>query len=457
VSRWATVSYSAGFRVSPSADRIQNFLTTVNYCCCFADNDDIHHLKNGSSGPFIVQCNYSSVGGPLYVGEGAKPFFIPLRALLVGDCPNLLVAGKTMSQTFHANSNTRLHPSEWTSGVAAGGTAVLMVQNKWSSADALRNVATVQKFLNSSAVGQPLLWAGLPPADDPVGWVCELGRCIHVGSSGADATRSAGGVIYNTSSCSGVCSALGPREWVASNADWLPWHTTTNDIRATVATSLKKSTTAAVQQPPDDVRLAPAGMLCRKLANTTFDGHFLCTPEVNFSTGYGSACELGRCFPVGAAAAAQANASRRLSAGADCQTAACSSSSAGTPPHLAEDEWLAEATAWTRSPTHPSDLNANVPTYLLKVAANAGDLPPEQKLAVRAVFVETNRYFNGNHVEFTRIFGFSAEFDGSFGAAGVLMQAGCRRAVCWALAVQPPGVASSGVATMVPSAAHIVR
>lgn len=37
--------------------------------------------------------------------------------------------------------------------VAAGGTAVLMVRNKWTAADALTNVATVQDFLNSSAVG----------------------------------------------------------------------------------------------------------------------------------------------------------------------------------------------------------------------------------------------------------------------------------------------------------------
>ena len=45
--------------------------------------------------------------------QGGKPYYIPLRALMVGGAPNLLAAGKTMSQSFHANSNTRLHPSEW--------------------------------------------------------------------------------------------------------------------------------------------------------------------------------------------------------------------------------------------------------------------------------------------------------------------------------------------------------
>jgi hypothetical protein len=62
-------------------------------------NDDTHHLH-------VPQCVY-----PAYIGngrgEGAKPYYIPLRALLVGGAPNLLVAGKTMSQSFHANSNTR--------------------------------------------------------------------------------------------------------------------------------------------------------------------------------------------------------------------------------------------------------------------------------------------------------------------------------------------------------------
>jgi hypothetical protein len=63
-------------------------------------------------------CRYPSyiVGA----GEGGKPYYVPFRALMVGSAPNLLVAGKLLSQSFHANSNTRLHPSEWTTGVAAG-------------------------------------------------------------------------------------------------------------------------------------------------------------------------------------------------------------------------------------------------------------------------------------------------------------------------------------------------
>jgi hypothetical protein len=87
-----------------------------------------------------------------------------MRALMVGGAPNLLVAGKLMAQSFHANSNTRVHPSEWSSGVAAGGTAALMLMRGWhDTSDAYANVAVVRSYLNSSKVGQPLDWTGLPP------------------------------------------------------------------------------------------------------------------------------------------------------------------------------------------------------------------------------------------------------------------------------------------------------
>jgi len=112
-------------------------------------NDDVHPLKS---------CKY-----PAYMasaGHGSKPFYLPLRALTVEGADNLLVAGKTMAQTFHANACTRVHPGEWASGVAAGGAASFMVDNKLSTTVELYNqVEELAAFLNSSAVGQPLDWA----------------------------------------------------------------------------------------------------------------------------------------------------------------------------------------------------------------------------------------------------------------------------------------------------------
>lgn len=61
------------------------------------------------------------------------PYFIPFRALTNETVPNLLVAGKTMAQTFHANGATRLQPVEWNSGAAAGLAGAYMTQNNIAS------------------------------------------------------------------------------------------------------------------------------------------------------------------------------------------------------------------------------------------------------------------------------------------------------------------------------------
>jgi hypothetical protein len=57
------------------------------------------------------------------------PFCIPFRALTNRRFGNLLVAGKTMAQSFMANSATRLHPIEWSTGTAAGVAAADMARS----------------------------------------------------------------------------------------------------------------------------------------------------------------------------------------------------------------------------------------------------------------------------------------------------------------------------------------
>jgi hypothetical protein len=94
-----------------------------------------------------------------YISSGKKvlPYFIPFRALTVDGAPNLLVAGKTMAATFLANAALRLHPEEWSSGVAAGVSAAMMSMNGWSStAEALVNVKQIQERIQN--VGSPLSW-----------------------------------------------------------------------------------------------------------------------------------------------------------------------------------------------------------------------------------------------------------------------------------------------------------
>lgn len=83
------------------------------------------------------------------------PFFIPFRALTNKAFDNLLVAGKTMAQSFHANAATRLHPIEWHSGVAAGVAAAHMNQYQISSELALKNIGDIQTKVSKY---QPINW-----------------------------------------------------------------------------------------------------------------------------------------------------------------------------------------------------------------------------------------------------------------------------------------------------------
>ena len=73
----------------------------------------------------LVDCQYSRKHTE---SHDTLPFTIPFRALTNEGYGNLLVAGKTMAQTFLANSATRLHPIEWSTGTAAGVAAAEMAR-----------------------------------------------------------------------------------------------------------------------------------------------------------------------------------------------------------------------------------------------------------------------------------------------------------------------------------------
>jgi len=114
--------------------------------------DDVHKLQSSDGSR---KCDWPAAytaadGWP----HAMKAFYVPFRALTVNGSPNLLVAGKTMAQTFHANAATRLHPCEWHSGVAAGAAAVLMVQRNLTTAALAANVSMLQALLNSSLIGE---------------------------------------------------------------------------------------------------------------------------------------------------------------------------------------------------------------------------------------------------------------------------------------------------------------
>ena len=108
---------------------------------------DIHPLEHG-------QCsNY-----PSYVNAvSTKPFGIPFRAIATDSIPNVLLAGKTIAASFHANAATRVHPTEWSTGVAAGAAAALMVKQGWNeTSKVLANISMLQQPLRDPVIDQPL-------------------------------------------------------------------------------------------------------------------------------------------------------------------------------------------------------------------------------------------------------------------------------------------------------------
>ena len=231
-------------------------------------NDDTHELH-------IPSCIYPPYMSGANNAQGAKPFYIPLRAMLVGGVPNLLVCGKTMSQSFHANSNTRLHPSEWSSGVAVGGTAVLMVRHGWTTEDALSHVVQVQNFLNSTAVGSPRVWTGI--GGGFVDTVCGLGRCFGI----PPACNWTSCASFNISHC-GVsprrsCTTMGKDEWLANADYWTRNATAVGElIYAVQDTWLKKSTASSGTLPPSEKMHTPPGFPCRLLSPKPWGGYWLC-------------------------------------------------------------------------------------------------------------------------------------------------------------------------------------
>lgn len=83
------------------------------------------------------------------------PYYIPFRALTSADVGNLLVAGKNMAQSTLAGASTRMHPTEWNTGIAAGVAAAWMSARSADSREALESIADIQSRIRHWA---PLEW-----------------------------------------------------------------------------------------------------------------------------------------------------------------------------------------------------------------------------------------------------------------------------------------------------------
>lgn len=88
-----------------------------------------------------------------------RPFTLPLRSHTNSKVSNLLVAGKTMAQTFHVNSATRLHPIEFASGTGAGALASFMSQSQVTSHFVVKSQKHIELVQQRIKKYQPLAWS----------------------------------------------------------------------------------------------------------------------------------------------------------------------------------------------------------------------------------------------------------------------------------------------------------
>lgn len=225
---------------------------------------------------------------PRYVQDApaSRPYFIPLRALTSNGADNLLVAGKTMATTFSANSATRLHPDEWSSGVAAGAAATLLVRQSKTNANggfsmtreliAGKGLLKLKALLKSSSIQQPLDW-GVKPKTTKSWFGCGIAnRCYGLVSAAAPFH-----VFTNDSTCDNKCPPLRPDQWLA-NADY--WTKYKNDtLIASNPTALKKSEEQSLDLPPAEVKKVDRGFGCELDTTTTapMHGYYLCSVKTD--------------------------------------------------------------------------------------------------------------------------------------------------------------------------------
>ena len=137
---------------NPTGARFADAIATANYPM------DIHPTDN---------CTYSSddMGLSHKQGPGAEPypFYIPLRSLTNKDVVNLVVAGKSIAQTFKTAAATRLQPGEATTGTAAGAFASYLHTTNKTTYDVVRPAmgtykAQVLPIQNIVKKYQPIDW-----------------------------------------------------------------------------------------------------------------------------------------------------------------------------------------------------------------------------------------------------------------------------------------------------------
>jgi hypothetical protein len=103
-------------------------------------------------GSYSIDLHPSS-GGDNYIDFGARPFQIPLGALIPRRVENMLPANKNIGTTHVTNGCYRLHPVEWNIGEAVGALAAFCAARKVAPR-AVKNTAGLLMDFQSQLVAQ---------------------------------------------------------------------------------------------------------------------------------------------------------------------------------------------------------------------------------------------------------------------------------------------------------------
>ena len=109
------------------------------------------HARSGMPGPSLWQ--------------GARPYQVPLSAMVAPSLSNFAAAGKGIGVSQVANGAYRMHPSEWTIGEAAGELAAYCLGHAAAAPLTGQSLLKFQKRLVQS--GMPLFWFEDMPYDHP--------------------------------------------------------------------------------------------------------------------------------------------------------------------------------------------------------------------------------------------------------------------------------------------------
>ncbi len=111
------------------------------------------HARSGMPGPSLWQ--------------GARPYQVPLSAMVAPALSNFAAAGKGIGVSQVANGAYRMHPSEWTIGEAAGELAAFCLANNLPNTAPLSGQALLNFQKRLVATGMPLFWFEDMPFDHP--------------------------------------------------------------------------------------------------------------------------------------------------------------------------------------------------------------------------------------------------------------------------------------------------